>query len=163
VLFVATGLYAWHGYSLRRRAVERLALMMETTAAEEARGEPRKAIPSFPVRTDTSPPGRRGTVSRCCYRWYVRLPSRSCPRGRRAVRGDGASGGENIAASSRPALIETQLATAIYLMVGSLRAGASLLSAFDVGALEEVGAPLRPVLSGSRRTHPARRRSTRAR
>jgi len=41
------------------------------------------------------------------------------------------------------ALIETQLATAIYLMVGSLRAGASLLSAFD-SALEEVGPPLRP-------------------
>jgi tight adherence protein B len=40
-------------------------------------------------------------------------------------------------------IIETQLATAIYLMVGSLRAGASLLSAFE-SALEEVGPPLRP-------------------
>src|SRR5207253_4073040 len=41
------------------------------------------------------------------------------------------------------AVIEQQLATAIYLMVGSLRAGASLLAAFD-SALEEVGPALRP-------------------
>jgi tight adherence protein B len=41
------------------------------------------------------------------------------------------------------ALIETQLAASIYLMVGSLRAGASLLAAFE-SALEEVDAPLRP-------------------
>jgi tight adherence protein B len=41
------------------------------------------------------------------------------------------------------ALIEAQLATSIYLMVGSLRAGASLLAAFE-SALEEVGQPLRP-------------------
>jgi tight adherence protein B len=40
-------------------------------------------------------------------------------------------------------LIEAQLAAAIYLMVGSLRAGASLLAAFE-SALEEVGPPLRP-------------------
>jgi tight adherence protein B len=39
--------------------------------------------------------------------------------------------------------IEAQLAAAIYLMVGSLRAGASLVAAFE-SALEEVGAPLRP-------------------
>ncbi len=38
--------------------------------------------------------------------------------------------------------IEAQLASAIYLMMGSLRAGASLLAAFD-SALEEVGSPLR--------------------
>jgi tight adherence protein B len=41
------------------------------------------------------------------------------------------------------ALIEQQLSTAIYLMVGSLRAGSSLLSAFE-SVLEEVGPPLRP-------------------
>src|SRR5436190_2594905 len=40
-------------------------------------------------------------------------------------------------------LIESQLAAAIYLMVGSLRAGASLLAAFE-SALEEIGPPLRP-------------------
>ena len=46
-------------------------------------------------------------------------------------------------AEQQIALIENQLASAIYLMVGSLRAGASLLAAFE-SALTEVGAPLRP-------------------
>jgi len=46
-------------------------------------------------------------------------------------------------ADQQAMLIESQLAAAIYLMVGSLRAGASLLAAFE-SALEEIGAPLRP-------------------
>jgi tight adherence protein B len=50
---------------------------------------------------------------------------------------------EDQVAGQKTALIEAQLAAAIYLMVGSLRAGASLLSAFE-SALEEVGPPLRP-------------------
>ena len=50
---------------------------------------------------------------------------------------------EDRVAGQKEALIEAQLAAAIYLMVGSLRAGASLLAAFE-SALEEVGPPLRP-------------------
>ena len=50
---------------------------------------------------------------------------------------------EDYVADQQAASIETQLAAAIYLMVGSLRAGASLLAAFE-SALEEVGPPLRP-------------------
>jgi len=46
-------------------------------------------------------------------------------------------------ADQQTLLIEAQLASAIYLMVGSLRAGASLLAAFE-SALEEIGPPLRP-------------------
>jgi tight adherence protein B len=50
---------------------------------------------------------------------------------------------EDFIADQRAAAIEAQLAAAIYLMVSSLRAGASLLAAFE-SALEEVGPPLRP-------------------
>ena len=52
---------------------------------------------------------------------------------------------EEYRGEQKGAQIESQLAAAIYLMVGSLRAGASLLAAFD-SALEEVGPPLRPCL-----------------
>ena len=50
---------------------------------------------------------------------------------------------EDFLAAQKAEVIEAQLAAAIYLMVGSLRAGASLLAAFE-SALEEVGPPLRP-------------------
>jgi tight adherence protein B len=141
VLFVATGLYAWQGYSLRRRAVERLALMMETTAADEARGEPRKAIPSFPVRHRYVPP-IIAVAAALLLSLVVGLPfDVSAAAG--ALFGVMAHLAEEYHGEQQASLIESQLATAIYLMVGSLRAGASLLSAFD-SALEEVGAPLRP-------------------
>ena len=141
VLFVATGLYAWQGYSLRRRAVERLAVMMETTAADEPRGEPRKAIPSFPVRHRYVPP-IVAVAAALLLSLVVGLPfDVSAAAG--ALFGVMAHLAEEYHGEQQAALIESQLATAIYLMVGSLRAGASLLSAFD-SALEEIGAPLRP-------------------
>jgi len=141
VLFVATGLYAWQGYSLRRRAVERLAVMMETTAADEPRGEPRKAIPSFPIRHRYVPPVV-AVAAALLLSLVVGLPfDVSAAAG--ALFGVMTHLAEEYHGEQQAALIESQLATAIYLMVGSLRAGASLLSAFD-SALEEVGAPLRP-------------------
>ena len=45
---------------------------------------------------------------------------------------------EDYIAEERAATIETQLAAAIDLLVGSLRAGASLLAAFE-SALQEAG------------------------
>jgi tight adherence protein B len=141
VLFVATGLYAWQGYSLRRRTVERLAVMMESTAADEPRGEPRKAIPSFPVRHRYVPPVV-AVAAALLLSLFVGLPlDVSAAAG--ALFGVMTHLAEEYHGEQQTALIESQLATAIYLMVGSLRAGASLLSAFD-SALEEVGAPLRP-------------------
>jgi tight adherence protein B len=141
VLFVATGLYAWQGYSLRRRTVERLAVMMESTAADEPRGEPRKAIPSFPVRHRYVPPVV-AVAAALLLSLVVGLPlDVSAAAG--ALFGVMTHLAEEYHGEQQTALIESQLATAIYLMVGSLRAGASLLSAFD-SALEEVGAPLRP-------------------
>jgi len=141
VVFVATGLYAWQGYSLRRRTVERLAVMMETTTPDEPQGEPRKAIPSFPVRHRYVPPVVAIVVA-LLLSLIVGLPfDVSAAAG--ALFGVMAHLAEDYHGEQQAALIESQLATAIYLMVGSLRAGASLLSAFD-SALEEVGAPLRP-------------------
>ena len=141
VLFVATGLYAWQSYSLRRRTVERLAVMMDTTTADESRGEPRKAIPSFPVRHWYVVP-IVGIAVALLLSFVVGLPlDVSAAAG--ALFGVMAHLAEEYHGEQQTALIETQLATAIYLMVGSLRAGASLLSAFD-SALEEVGPPLRP-------------------
>jgi len=52
---------------------------------------------------------------------------------------------EDQVAASREAEIEAQLSAAIDLLVGALRAGASLLAAFE-SALEEASAPLRPYL-----------------
>ena len=141
VLFVATGLYAWQGFSLRRRTVERLAVMMESTASDEPRGEPRKAIPSFPVRHRYVPPVV-AVAAALLLSLVVGLPlDVSAAAG--ALFGVMTHLAEEYHGEQQTALIESQLATAIYLMVGSLRAGASLLSAFD-SALEEVGAPLRP-------------------
>jgi tight adherence protein B len=141
VLFVATGLYAWQGYRLRRRAVERLAVMIETTAAEESREQPRKTIQSFPVRYRFAAPVVAIAVA-VLLSFVVGLPlDVSAAAG--ALFGVMTHLAEEYRGEQQAAVIETQLATAIYLMVGSLRAGASLLSAFE-SALEEVGPPLRP-------------------
>src|SRR5207247_7901145 len=50
---------------------------------------------------------------------------------------------EDYVAQQRAVVIETQLSAAIDLLVGSLRAGASLLAAFE-SALQEAQPPLRP-------------------
>ena len=141
VLFVATGLYAWQGYRLRRQTVERLAMMIETTAAIESREQPRKAIPSFPVRYRFAAPVV-GIAVALLLSFAVGLPlDVSAAAG--ALFGVMTHLAEEYRSEQQASIIETQLATAIYLMVSSLRAGASLLSAFD-SALEEVGPPLRP-------------------
>jgi tight adherence protein B len=141
VLFVATGLYAWEGYRLRRRTVDRLAVILAPGGADELREEPRKTIQSFPVRYRYAAP-TVGVAVAVFLSLVVRLPlDVSAAAG--ALFGVMAHLAEEYRSEQQAALIETQLATAIYLMVGSLRAGASLLSAFE-SALEEVGSPLRP-------------------
>jgi tight adherence protein B len=141
-LFVATGLYAWQGVSLRRRTVERLAAMMTIErAVEQSRDAPRKTIQSFRVRHRYLPPVV-GIAAAAILSFAVGLPlDVSAAAGARL--GVMAHLGEEYRGDQQASIIEAQLATAIYLMVGSLRAGASLLSAFD-SALEEVGPPLRP-------------------
>jgi tight adherence protein B len=141
VLFTATALYAWQGYRMRRLAVERLAVMVDAGAVEEPREEQRKTIQPFPVRHRYAAPGV-GIVVALLLWLVVALPlDVSAAAG--ALFGVIAHLGEEYRGEQQTALIESQLATAIYLMVGSLRAGSSLLSAFE-SALEEVGPPLRP-------------------
>jgi tight adherence protein B len=141
VLFMATGLYAWQAYRLRRQAVDRLAMMIETAAADEPRAQPRKAIPSFPVRYRFAAPVV-GMAVALVLSFAAGLPlDVSAAAG--ALFGVMTHLAEEYHGEQQASIIETQLATAIYLMVGSLRAGASLLSAFE-SALEEVGPPLRP-------------------
>jgi tight adherence protein B len=141
VLFVATGLYAWQGYRIRRLAVERLAVMIEINPVEQPRDEPRKTIQPFPVRYRYA--ASAVAVAAALLFWLmVRLPLNiSAAAG--ILFGVMAHLAEEYRGQQQAALIETQLSQAIYLMVGSLRAGASLLSAFE-SALEEVGPPLRP-------------------
>jgi len=141
VLFVATGLYAWEGYRLRRRTVERLAVILATGGSDESRAAPRKTIQSFPVRHRYAAP-IVGIAVAVFLSLVVRLPFEvSAAAG--ALFGVMAHLAEEYRGEQQAALIETQLATAIYLMVRSWRAGARLLSAFE-SALEEVGPPLRP-------------------
>ena len=141
VLCVATGLYAWQGYRIRRLAVERLAGMIDVDTLEQTRDEPRKTIQSFPVRYRYAAPAV-GVVVALLFWLMVRLPLNiSAAAG--ILFGVMAHLAEEYRGQQQAALIETQLSQAIYLMVGSLRAGASLLSAFE-SALEEVGPPLRP-------------------
>lgn len=141
VLFVATGLYAWYGYRLRQLAVERLAMMAETSAVEQPRDEPRKTIQPFPVRHRYAPPGVGVAVALLL--WLVIGLPLDVSAAAGVLFGVIAHLAEEYRGQQQSALIEAQLAQAIYLMVGSLRAGASLLSAFE-SALEEVGPPLRP-------------------
>lgn len=141
VLFVATGLYAWQGYRIRRLAVERLAVMIDTGTVEESREEPRKTIQPFPARYRYAPPAVAVVVA--LFLWLVVGLPLDVSAAAGALFGVIAHLVEEYRAEQQAALIEAQLAAAIYLMVGALRAGASLLSAFE-SALEEVGPPIRP-------------------
>lgn len=142
ILLAASVLYLWIRRRARRLSSERLANLIGKTAGTENREEP-------PLRTVRSfPPRYRfaaysvGFVTAAASWLAVGLP----------VEVAAAAGillgvltylVEDYVADQKAAMIEGQLAAAIYLMVGSLRAGASLLAAFE-SALEEVGPPLRP-------------------
>jgi tight adherence protein B len=137
----ATAAYAWYGHHLRRLADARLAALIETTAAAETREEPRRTIRAFPRHYRYVPPAIG--VAATLVLWVVLgLPLEIAGAGGFLL-GVIAHLVEDYRGEQQAAMIEAQLATAIYLMVGSLRAGASLLSAFE-SALEEIGPPLRP-------------------
>ena len=142
VLIATSMLYLWYRQRARRLSVERLAAWSDVvTIADESAAAPRSDIRVFPPR----------------YRWlvvsigvaafgalwlFVGLPIPIAVAGALLI-GVAAHLIEEHIGGQKTALIEAQLAAAIYLMVASLRAGASLLAAFD-SALEEMGAPLRP-------------------
>lgn len=141
-LTIAAAFYVWHGHRLRRLADARLADMVGPAVVEQAAAdEPRRHIQTFPRRYRSVPPAI-GVASTLALWVVVGLPIEVAAAGGFLI-GVMVHLLEEHRGQQQEALIEMQLATAIYLMVGSLRAGASLLAAFE-SALEEVGPPLRP-------------------
>lgn len=145
VAVLATGfLYLWYGHRARRLADERLAWMIGAATAadaEEATEAPQRKIRTFPPRYKFAPAGA-GLVAGAGLWLLAGLPVEISAAGG-FLAGVIAHLIEDYRGEQQAALIESQLASAIYLMVGSLRAGASLLAAFE-SALEEIGPPLRP-------------------
>jgi tight adherence protein B len=138
---LAALVYLWYGHRVRLLANRRLAAMIATEHVEERRDAPRRTIRAFPVRYRMAAPAT-GVVSGALLWLVVGMPVEvSAALG--ALFAVFAHLIEEHVSGQQADAIEAQLAAAIYLMVGSLRAGASLLAAFE-SALEEVGPPLRP-------------------
>ncbi len=139
---LATGVvYLWYGHRMRRLADERLASMIGPIDTGETRDEPRRTIRVFPERYRMAAPAA-GIVAGGGL-WLLTGMPIEVAAAVGLLFGVFAHLVEDFLAAQKAEAIEAQLAAAIYLMVGSLRAGASLLAAFE-SALEEVGPPLRP-------------------
>lgn len=139
---LATGvLYLWYGHRMRRLADQRLASMIGPIDFGETREEPRRTIRAFPERYRMAAPAS-GIVAGGGL-WLLTGMPIEVAAAAGLLSGVFAHLVEDFLAAQKAEVIEAQLAAAIYLMVGSLRAGASLLAAFE-SALEEVGPPLRP-------------------
>ena len=139
---LATGvLYLWYGHRMRRVADQRLASMIGPIDIGETREEPRRTIRAFPERYRMAAPAS-GIVAGGGL-WLLTGMPIEVAAAAGLLFGVFAHLVEDFLAAQKAEAIEAQLAAAIYLMVGSLRAGASLLAAFE-SALEEVGPPLRP-------------------
>lgn len=139
---LATGvLYVLYGQHARRVADGRLAAMIGTADIPEAREQPKRRIRAFPPRYRFAAPA--AGVATTFVLWIVVGLPVEIGVAFGVLAGVMAHLFEDFRGEQQAAAIESQLAAAIYLMVGSLRAGASLLAAFD-SALEEVGPPLRP-------------------
>jgi len=141
-LIVATGvLYLLYGRRARRLTDQRLAALIGKTDIPVTRDTPKRTIRPFPPRYRLAPPAI-GVATGGAFWLLIGLPLEiGIAAG--LLAGVLAHLIEEYRGEQQAAMIEAQLAAAIYLMVGSLRAGASLLAAFD-SALEEVGPPLRP-------------------
>ena len=141
VVLAACILYLWIHQRARRLSSDRLAALIGRTDGVEERDEaPARIIRSFPPRYQYVAYAA-GVATGAALWLAVGLPLEVAAAFGVLV-GVLAYLIEDHIGDTRAALIESQLASAIYLMVGSLRAGASLLAAFE-SALEEVGPPLR--------------------
>ena len=140
-MFTIAVTYVWYGHRARRLADERLGALIGTTVVHEAHEAHARTIRPFPRRYRFVPAAGGGTAGAALW-LVIGLPIEVAAAAGLLV-GVLAHLVEDYRGEQQAALIETQLAAAIYLMVGSLRAGASLLAAFE-SALEEVGPPLRP-------------------
>ena len=142
VMLLATGIgYLWYAHSVRRRTDRRLADLIGSAAPVATRETTRRAIRPFPPRYRAAAPV--AAVAAAMLLWLaVGMPLVVAVAVGLLI-GVLVHLIEDHIAGQQTTVIEQQLASAIYLMVGSLRAGASLLAAFEA-ALEEVGPPLRP-------------------
>ena len=144
IALVLTGaaIYWWYGHHVRRLTVGRLDALIDTVEATASR-EPaaRRAIRAFPPRHRYLPAGIGVAVG--VVLWLLVGFRLEIAVAVGILIGVLTHLIEDYVSGERTAFIEAQLAAAIYLMVGSLRAGASLLAAFE-SALEEIGPPLRP-------------------
>ena len=139
---LATGVvFLWYGQRVRRLADARLADLIGMRDTAPARAESRRTIRSFPPRYPFAAPAT-GVLAGATLWVVIGLPVEVAAAGG-CLLGVIAHLVEDYRGGQQAVMIEAQLAAAIYLMVGSLRAGASLLAAFE-SALEEVGPPLRP-------------------
>jgi tight adherence protein B len=143
-LFAATMaiMYLWYARRARRLSAERLAALIgEPRVAENREALLVRTVRSFPPRYRYAAPAL-GVVVAAAFWLVLNLPAQVAVAAGVLI---GVLGHlvEDYVAAERAALIETQLSAAIDLLVGSLRAGASLLAAFE-SALQETEAPLRP-------------------
>src|SRR5262249_21267116 len=123
----ATG-YSWYSLRARRLVVERLADMMGAAEADEApREELPRVVRSFPPRYRLLP-ASAGSIVAATLWLGARLPFEVAAAAGILV-GVLSHLAEDHLAGQRSATIEIQLAEAIDLLVGSLRAGSSLLAA----------------------------------
>lgn len=142
VVLAAGILYLWIHQRARRLSSDRLAALIGRTDGVEERDEtPSRITRTFPPRYQFAAYAA-GVATGAALWLAVGLPI-EVAAAFGVLAGVLAHLIEDHIGDTRAALIESQLASAIYLMVGSLRAGASLLAAFE-SALEEVGPPLRP-------------------
>ena len=134
--------YLWHVQRARRLAADRLAHLIGKPPEGESREEQLiRTVRSFPPRYRFVPPSL-ACIAAAALRFVAGLPMEVAVAAGILI-GVLSHLVEDHVAEERAAVIEIQLAEAIDLLVGSLRAGASLLAAFE-SALQEAQVPLRP-------------------
>lgn len=143
LLSSVAGLVAvWRAASARRLASDRLAALLEPPTGGAARQRaPVREVSPFPSRYRWLPAVAGAVVAGALWTGLGLPGPIALALG--VLIGVFVSLLEEQQATEQEALIEAQLATAIGLLVGALRAGSSLLAAFE-SAIEESGAPLRP-------------------
>ena len=144
LLACAAGAFrAWHVARAQRRAATRLETMLAAAHDKARRAEDPDRFKSFPPRYLYAGPAAGGAAAGVL--WLgLDLPVVVAFAGG-SLLGVLAYLIEDYVADQRAGTIEVQLAAAIDLLSGSMRAGASLLAAFE-SALDEAGDPIRPYL-----------------
>ena len=140
----ATLLYVAYGQRLRWLTSERLGAVIGNGAEPENRKRLlQQRVQSFPPRYRAVAPSL-GCIGAAGLRFAAGTPIEVAVAGG-ILLGVLAHLVEEHVSEQRAATIEIQLSAAVDLLVGSLRAGSSLLAAFE-SALQEADAPLRPYL-----------------